>query len=484
MNDFTREPPHNFEAEQALLGTILIANAAYHEVAEIVKPEHFADPMHGAIYDTLGDIITSGRSVNVITFMPYVERLEGLRLVGGGSYLARVLSASVHAHDAVAVAEQIADLYVRRRLIDLANKTTATAYGSGSAKTAMALIEQTERELLDLAGHGMRHGGARWFEEYAMEAAAQAEAAYSRAGDITGASTGFTEMDQLLGGLRRSDLIILAGRPSMGKTALATNISINAAKAYGNRPGEHQGAVAFYSLEMSGVQLAMRVLAEQAGIVASAIPRGQFRSVEFDRFLMATENTKPRILIDEAPALSISALRSRARRLKALHGLGLIVVDYLQLLEATPGSREGRVQQISEITRGLKTMAKELDVPVLALSQLSRDVEKRDDKRPQLSDLRESGSIEQDADVVMFVYRDEYYLSRSEPSQLSQESAEKFNSRLENWQRQMEQAKDRADVIVAKHRHGATGTIRLAFDGRFTRFSDLPPVDGDAELPL
>jgi replicative DNA helicase len=302
-----------------------------------------------------------------------------------------------------------------------------------------------------------------------------AEAAYSRAGNLTGLATGLEGLDRLLGGLHSGELIVLAGRPAMGKSALAANIAISAARARadGAGPAPAGAVVGFFSLEMSDDQVMNRILAERANVPSHRVRQGQLSSAEFERFLSAGLEPAATLFIDETPSLSISSLRTRARRLKRAHGLGLVVVDYLQLVEGST-KRDGRVQEISEITRGLKTLAKELDVPVLALSQLSRAVEQRDDKRPQLADLRESGSIEQDADVVMFIYRDEYYLTRSEPSCRAEESDDRFNARHEAWQRLVEQHRGKAEVIVAKHRHGPTGTVNLTFDGALTRFSDNP----------
>ena len=346
-----------------------------------------------------------------------------------------------------------------------------------------------EKKLFELATTGQTEGGFKPFRAALTEATVAAEAAYHRVGQLTGVASGLFQLDQLLGGLHRSDLIILAGRPSMGKTALATNIAFNAAKAYREEHGEDgkpkavDGAVVgFFSLEMSSEQLATRMLAEQAEVPSEKIRKGELISGDFDRVLSVSQELEHlNFFIDDTPALSIAALRTRARRLKRTHGLGLLVVDYLQLLNPSGKSRqENRVQEVSEITRGLKTLAKELDVPVLALSQLSRAVEQREDKRPQLSDLRESGSIEQDADVVMFVYREEYYLQRGEPTRRAEENDQRFNERHDAWKQRCEQTYGKAEVIVAKQRHGPTGLVRLAFEGQYTKFDNLP---ADEERP-
>ncbi len=487
-----REPPHNFEAEQALLGAILINNAAYQRVAEFLRPEHFADPLHGKLYDSLSKLIERGQIVSAVTLKTYVEQDEDMKAAGGAAYLARLAAASVHVIDATAFGQVVHDLYLRRQLIDIGETVVNGAFGSGDVEeTALSQIEVAEKKLYDLASTGQTEGGFKAFRVALTEATVAAEAAYHRVGQLTGVASGLFQLDQLLGGLHRSDLIILAGRPSMGKTALATNIAFNAARAYKEeivegRPKVVDGAVVgFFSLEMSSEQLATRMLAEQAEVSSEKIRKGEMISSDFDRVLSVSHELEHlNFFIDDTPALSIAALRTRARRLKRTHGLGLLVVDYLQLLSPSGKNRQdNRVQEVSEITRGLKTLAKELDVPVIALSQLSRSVEQREDKRPQLSDLRESGSIEQDADVVMFVYREEYYLTRSEPARRAEESDQKFNERHDAWRLRCEQTYGKAEVIVAKQRHGPTGIVRLAFEGQFTKFGNLP-ADGEGPSPI
>lgn len=477
-----REPPHNFEAEQALLGSILVNNAAYHRVAEFLKGEHFADPLHGKLFDALARLIERGQIVSAITLKTYVEHDEGMKDAGGAAYLARLAAASVHVIDAGEFGKIVHDLFLLRQLIDLGQEVVNGAFKPTMEATAIEQIEVAEKKLYDLASVGQTEGGFKQFRTALTEALVAAEAAYHRAGKLTGVASGLTQLDQLLGGLHRSDLIILAGRPSMGKTALATNIAFNAVKAYKEEHGEDgrpkvvDGAVVgFFSLEMSAEQLANRILSEQAEISSEKIRKGDLQSHEFDKVLSVSQQLEHlNLYIDDTPALSIAALRTRARRLKRTRGLGMLVVDYLQLLNPSGKSRqENRVQEVSEITRGLKTLAKELDVPVIALSQLSRAVEQREDKRPQLSDLRESGSIEQDADVVMFVYREEYYLTRSEPGRRPEESDQKFNERHDDWKQRCEMTYGKAEVIVAKQRHGPTGIARLSFEGQFTKFGNL-----------
>jgi replicative DNA helicase len=482
-----REPPHNFEAEQALLGAILVNNAAYQRVAEFLRPEHFADPLHGKLFDSLSRLIERGQVVSAVTLKTYVEQDEDMKAVGGGAaYLARLAAASVHVIDASAFGRAVHDLYLRRQLIDLGEGVVNGAFGSDVEETALSQIEVAEKKLYDLASSGQTEGGFKPFRAALTEATVAAEAAYHRAGQLTGVATGLFQLDQLLGGLHRSDLIILAGRPSMGKSSLATNIGFNAAKAYREEHGEDgkpkvaDGAVVgFFSLEMSAEQLATRMISEQAAIPSEKIRKGELISSDFDRVLSVSHELEHlNFFIDDTPALSIAALRTRARRLKRTHGLGLLIIDYLQLLSPSGKSRqENRVQEVSEITRGLKTLAKELDVPVLALSQLSRAVEQREDKRPQLADLRESGSIEQDADVVMFIYRDEYYLMREEPKRRDNETNDHFNQRFEDWRQRCEQNYGKAEVIVAKQRHGPVGIVRLSFEGQFTKFGNLAADD-------
>jgi replicative DNA helicase len=486
-----RLPPENLEAEQALLGSILINNAAYHRVSGFLRGEHFANALHGKLYDSISRLIEKGQLVSVITLKTYLEQDEAMREAGGAAFLAGLAAASVHVIDAEQFGRVVHDLFLRRQLIALGHDVVNGAFRPTIEESAMEQIETAEKQLYDLASSGEIEGGFKPFRASLTEAVAAAEAAYHRVGQLTGTATGLAQLDQLLGGLHKSDLIILAGRPSMGKSSLATNIGFNAAKAYREEPGEDgrpkvaDGAVVgFFSLEMSAEQLATRMISEQAAIPSEKIRKGELISADFDKVLSISQELEHlNFFIDDTPALSIAGLRTRARRLKRTHGLGLIIIDYLQLLAPSGKSRqENRVQEVSEITRGLKTLAKELEVPVLALSQLSRAVEQREDKRPQLADLRESGSIEQDADVVMFIYRDEYYLQREEPKRRTDESDQKYNERHDSWRQRCEQMYGKAEVIVAKQRHGPTGIVRLAFEGQFTKFDNLP-ADGDLPGP-
>ncbi len=477
-----RTPPRNLEAEQALLGAILMNNRALERVTEFLRPEHFSDPANGKIYQAMTRLIDAGQIADVVTLKALFERDQELAAIGGVGYLARLAGSAITIVNAEDYGRTIHDAHLRRQLIDLGEQMVNNAYGADLELAAVDQIERAEQQLFDLASIGQIEGGFKPLEAALRTAIGMAEAAYKRAGHVVGVTTGFRDLDAALGGLHPSDLIVLAARPAMGKTALATNIAYNAARARLER-GEGEGAVVgFFSMEMSSEQLATRLLSERAEIASDRIRRGAISHEEFPRVVQAAQELHRLPLhIDDTPALTVSALRTRARRLKRQRGLGLIVVDYLQLAQPSKAGRsENRVQEISEITRGLKSLAKELNVPVLALSQLSRAVEQREDKRPQLADLRESGSIEQDADVVMFIYRAEYYLKREEPQKRPDESDEKFNDRMERWQQRAEEAHNRAEIIIGKQRHGPTSTIQLFFDGNFTKFADLAD---EARLP-
>jgi replicative DNA helicase len=473
-----RTPPHNFEAEMALLGALLANNKAFDRVSEFLRPEHFADERHGRIFDACSKLIQRGTIANPVTLKNYFEQDDALLEIGGTQYLARLASAVVTVINAADYARTIHDLFLRRQLIAIGEETVNEAYSYDLETGASQQIESAEQKLFDLAKTGDYGGGFRRFSEALAVAIEMAEAAYKRDSHVVGVTTGLVDLDKKLGGLHPSDLVILAGRPSMGKTALATKIAYSAAMAYREKRREDgtvevvEGAkVAFFSLEMSAEQLANRILSEETEIPSDKIRRGEVRAEDFPRFVEASKRmSSANLFIDDTPALSISALRTRARRLQRTHGLGMIVIDYLQLLTPAPGARsENRVQEISAITRGLKALAKELNVPVLALSQLSRAVEQREDKRPQLADLRESGTIEQDADVVMFVFREEYYKARLEPTPGTPDH--------ETWLADMERVHNLAEVIIGKQRHGPIGTVRVKFDGTYTKFDNLAQSD-------
>jgi replicative DNA helicase len=471
-----RELPRNLEAEQQLLGAILYNNQAYGKVSDFLRSEHFYEPLHQRIYAACEAVIEKGQMANPIILQDLFASDPAIIDLGGPQYLVRLVSSSVTVAYASDYGKKIFDLHLRRQLILLGDQVMADAGTYLTERDANAQIETAEQKLFDLATTGEIEGGFRAFNAVLTSAVLQAEAAHRREGQLAGAPTGFQDLDKLLGGLQPSDLIILAGRPSMGKTALATNMAFNAAKriryetdALGKRKITDGAVVGFFSLEMSGEQLALRILAEVANVDSDKIRKGELSDEDFAKVVRANQEIAALPLyIDDTPALSIAALRTRARRLQRMHGLSFIVVDYLQLLRPSKNV-ENRVQEISDITRGLKALAKELNLPVIALSQLSRAVEQREDKRPQLSDLRESGSIEQDADVVMFVYRAEYYHERRKPSEGSPE--------FDAWQEEGDKIHNIAEVIIGKQRHGPVGTVQLHFEGSRTKFSDLIATD-------
>ncbi|HTR17934.1 MAG TPA: replicative DNA helicase [Acetobacteraceae bacterium] len=481
-----RLPPSNERAEQALLGALLANNKAYERVAEFLAAEHFADPRHGRIYTAIARRIEAGQLADAVTLKAEFEHSGVLDEVGGIAYLAQLLTAMVGIINAGEYGRAIYDAWLRRQLIDLGETVVNNAFGADPELDGRKQIEFAEQQLFELATEGSSEGGLITFEKALAEAIDNAQRAFHRSGSVSGLSTGLRDLDKKTGGLHPSDLLILAGRPGMGKTALATKIAFGAARAIlaegraVDPNAQPKGSVAIFSLEMSAEQLANRLLAEESRVSGDRIRRGEIGQREFDRFVQVSrELASLPLFIDDTPAITLSAMRTRCRRLKRTRGLSMIVVDYLQLMRPAAGTRpESRVLEISQITQGLKALAKELAVPVMALSQLSRSVESREDKRPQLSDLRESGSIEQDADAVMFVYRDEYYLQQRAPKQMAFDSEDKFQAALEKWQRDMEQVHNKAELLLEKQRHGPTGKIDLFFEGEFTRFADLDLVHG------
>ena len=477
-----RAPPHSIEAEKALLGAIFVNNRAYERVSEFLAPQHFALAQHGRIFNACARLIERGQIADPVTLRSLFEADAALAEIGGPAYLAELASSAVTVINAGEYGRLIHDLYLRRQLIALGEDVVNEAFAADVETSANEQIEKAEQRLYELAATGEYEGGFTPFKDSLIRAIEAADAAHKREGRLSGVTTGFRDLDKKLGGLHVSDLIVLAGRPSMGKTALATNIAYNAARAFPTEPADDgsprvvDGAVVgFFSLEMSAEQLATRILSEKTLIASDRIRKGELSGEEFQRLVPASQELYALpIFIDDTPALSVSQLRTRARRLKRQHGLGLIVVDYLQLMNPGPGVRtDSRVQEISVITRGLKTLAKELDVPVLALSQLSRAVEQREDKRPLLADLRESGTIEQDSDVVMFIFRPEYYLERAEPLHRAEESLDKYAERHAAWQQRCEEVNNKAEIIIAKQRHGPVGKVNLFFEGQYTRFGDL-----------
>jgi replicative DNA helicase len=471
-----RQVPYNLEAEQGLLGALLVDNRVIEKISDIIQPQHFYAAAHGRIFEAIQKLIDRGQVASAVTLKSYFEKDQDLEHVGGASYLAELAGHVMSVVNAEDYARTLYDLFLRRELVTFGSEIINDSLEYDLDRDALSTIERAESRLYAMAESGSAQGDFVTLRDSIKSSIERAEKAFNTKGEVTGVTTGLKDLDSKLGGLHPSDLLILAGRPSMGKTALATNLAFNAAKRYAQTGGEEGAIVAFFSLEMSHDQLTTRILADQASISSDALRKGNITEHQFRDFAVASNalSSVP-LYIDDTPSLSIGAIRTRARRLKRKHGLGLIVIDYLQLLRGS-GSRQSeqnRVLEISEITRGLKALAKELQVPVLALSQLSRAVETREDKRPMLSDLRESGSIEQDSDVVMFVYREEYYLSREEPSQRANESVEKFNERYANWSQRLQENANVAETIVAKQRHGPIGIVRMFFDPNFTRFRDL-----------
>ena len=465
--------PHSIEAEQQLLGAILTNNDLFDRVAQILRAEHFYDPVHARIFETAAARIAKNNLASPVTLKAFLEDDAGLAELGGPAYLMRLAGAAISSFAVRDYAEMIYDLAIRRELIDVGNEIAAKAARVEVQSEPKEQIVEAEQKLYALAEQGQTEQGFQSFLTAVTDAVKVANAAYQREGGLAGVSTGLIDMDKKLGGLHRSDLLILAGRPSMGKTSLATNVAFNIARAYkkgitssGEEGAVDGGVVGFFSLEMSAEQLASRILSEVAEIPSNQIRRGDFTEGEFRRIVDAAKELEAApLFIDDTPALPISQLAARARRLKRTHGLDALFVDYLQLVRGT-GRSENRVNEISEITMGLKAIAKELDIPVVALSQLSRQVENREDKRPQLSDLRESGSIEQDADVVMFVFREEYYKEREKPGDHELD-------KMAIWQEEMERLHGKAEVVIGKQRHGPIGTVELSFEGQFTRFGNL-----------
>ena len=471
-----RVAPHNIEAEQALLGAMLVNNDSFDRVSDFLKPEHFSEELHRRIYEICSQLIRAGKIASPITVKTFLgdHDLGGITIP---QYLIRLVTEAVTIINAADFGRMIYDLAVRRNLIHIGEDIVNVAYDAAVDHPPRAQIEEAERKLYEIAESGRYDGGFQRFSDALTTAVDLAAKAYERDGNLSGVSTGMRDLDRMMGGLQASDLIIVAGRPGMGKTALATNIAFNIAKTYDFKlkpDGTHEttngGVVGFFSLEMSSEQLATRIIAEQSGVASYKIRRGDITDTDFHRISEAAREMQAiPFFIDQTGGISIAQLTARARRLKRQRGLDVLVVDYLQLLAGSKTKGDNRVQEITEITTGLKALAKELKAPVIALSQLSRQVESRDDKRPQLSDLRESGSIEQDADVVMFVYREEYYLKNKEPRTGSPEHL--------TWMADMERAHGKAEIIIGKQRHGPTGTVELAFEGEFTRFSDLASDD-------
>ena len=454
--------PNNIEAEQAVIGSILTSNEIFDDVSAILKEENFYDPLHQKIYSAITNLIFRGMLANPITLKSYFENEKDELNVP--EYLIKITKFSTSSRQSIEYSKIIFDMFIRRQLIKISENIIDNAKMNDLTISGSKIIEDSDKVLYDLAENGSSNSTLIKFDMAVKQTVNMASNAFKNEDGIVGVPTGLKDLDNRLGGLHKSDLVIIAGRPSMGKTALATNIAFHAAKKIQESEKE-KGSVAFFSLEMSSEQLSTRILAEQSRIKSNDIRRGKISEEQLEQFIETSKNiSELPMYIDETPAISVAALSNRARRIQRLYGLDLIVIDYIQLMRANLALKEGRVQEISEITQGLKALAKELSVPVLALSQLSRAVEQRDDKKPLLSDLRESGSIEQDADVVMFVYRESYYLKAKEPRPATVEHAE--------WQAKMNEVSHLAELIISKQRHGPTGNVMLEFEEMFTKFKD------------
>ena len=464
VKDHHKELPNNIEAEQSVIGSILVSNDIFDDVSPIINYTKFYDPIHQKIFLAIENLISKGMLANPITLKNYFENDKNLIELEGHEYLVKITKFSTSLRQAIEYAKIIYDMHVRRELIKISEATIDNASNKNIDLPGEKIIEDSEKLLFDLAERGSFSKSFIKFDAALNQTIEMASKAFKSTEGIVGVPTGLTDLDDRLGGLHNQDLVIIGGRPSMGKTALATNIAFHAAKNIQDKG--LKSSVAFFSLEMSSEQLSTRILSEQSRIKSNDIRRGKISEEQFDKFIETSKNiSELPLYIDETPAISIAAISNRARRIKRLFGCELVVVDYIQLMRATNIRNDGRVQEISEITQGLKAIAKELNVPVLAVSQLSRAVEQRDDKKPQLSDLRESGSIEQDADVVMFVYREAYYLERKEPRPATVEHAE--------WQAKMNEISNLADIMIGKQRHGPTGNIKVEFESMFTKFRDI-----------
>lgn len=469
-----RQAPSNVEAEQALLGVLLVNNDARQYIGDQLRAEHFYEPLHSRIFEAIQRFNDKGLIANPVTLRHYFDQDKDLADIGGGAYLAKLAAAAITVINVADYSKMIYDLALKRQLIVIGEDIVNTAYTHQIDVHATNQIETAEQKLFNLSAEGSGEKGFLAIRHSVIKSMEQADSALKRSDTLVGITTGLNDLDKMLGGLKRSDLLILAGRPSMGKTALAVNVAYNACLSLHQKSkvegitAKEAGSVGFFSLEMSAEQLTTRMLSSASGLNSYNILNGKITPEEFSQLVnVSNEMSNMPFFIDDTPALSISGLRTRARRLQRTHNVKLLVIDYLQLLRgSSASSQNNRVQEVSEITQGLKAIAKELDIPVIALSQLSRAVEQRDDKHPQLSDLRESGSIEQDADAVMFIYRDEYYLSRKEPSMDD-------GANYAKWQEDMNKAMNVAEVIIAKHRNGPIGNVRLHFDANLTKFGNL-----------
>ena len=478
--DVTRLP-RSIEAEQALLGALLANNKAYEKLSEFLKPEHFSDPIHARVFEVIARLIQRGHQADVITLKNYLEQEGTLNDVGGISYLIKLSEAASPLTNIDYYGRFIYDKYLRRELIATGYDMAGEAMSENLEDTTSTLIEKAERRLFNLAEHGDGRRGLQDFGRVLNSALEMIDKAYQKKGKIAGLSTGLYDLDQKMGGLNNSDLVILAGRPAMGKTALAVNIAYNVALAMfkdtENMDPKEKG-VAIFSLEMSAEQLASRILSDITDTAGQKLHRGDIEYSEFNRIAAAvSEYQQLPLYIDDNPGNTVSTIRAQARRLKRTKGLGLIIIDYIQLISGSELRKGDPVQEMTEISRDLKKLAKELDIPVIALSQLNRGVESREDKRPLMADLRQSGSIEQDADIVLFVYRENYYIHNAEPKKALEESDDRFNKRYDEWLARDRETANLGEVIVGKNRHGTTGTVKLFWNPEYMRFTNLARED-------
>jgi replicative DNA helicase len=467
-------PPHNLAAEMAVLGAILFDNNAYQRVSDFLKGKDFYAPANATIYEVLEKMISSGRVADGVILREHFEHQSTLSEIGGARYLADLLDSAAFGPEIYDYARLVHDLALRRELIQIGSEIVQKATKSEIDEPGEKQIEAAEKQLFSLAERGSGAQGFQTFNTALAQSIRTAALAYQRDGKIAGVATGLDELDRMLGGFHKSDLVILAARPSMGKTALATNIAYYAAKnckrsmgPNGQMKTDEGAVVGFFSLEMSCDQLAGRVLADVSGVPSDKMRRGDLSDRDYEqiREAAATMESIP-LYIDDMGGISISQLAARARRLQRTNGLDMLIIDYLQLVTPS-GTRknDGRVQEVTEITKSLKALAKELQIPIIALSQLSRAVEQREDKRPQLADLRESGSIEQDADAVIFIYREAYYLERLEPNA--------DDPKYADWKDQLAKKYGTAEIIISKQRHGPIGKVEVGFNPARVKFSNL-----------